>query len=268
MSEPLSCLYEGTIRHRRHAVHPHDFSYRLFMVLVDIDRAVEFTRRSWLWSFNCPNLASLQERDFLAHYPGTLREKVAAATTEAGLPIPKGKIFLLANWRYFGYIINPISCFYCLDEAGEMETLVVEVTNTPWKERRIYVLPCQQGTEFQQLAFNKTMHVSPFFGMDYTYHLRCNLPGERHNIHLENRERSDNGQGKKVFDAMLVLNRIPASGSALTKTLLRYPLMTAQIFWAIYWQALKIFLKKVPVFTHPEKLNTEKESNHESTEHS
>lgn len=260
MSEPVSCLYEGTIRHRRLAVRPHDFSYRVFMVLVDIDRAVEFTRRSWLWSFNRPNLASLQERDFLAHYPGTLREKVAAAITEADLAIPKGKIFLLANWRYFGYIINPISCFYCLDESGEMETLVVEVTNTPWKERRVYVLPCKKGVALQQLAFDKTMHVSPFFGMNHTYHLRCNLPRERHNIHLENHEHGDDWQEKKVFDATLVLHRIPATGSIQTKTLLRFPLMTARIFWAIYWQALKIFLKKVPVFTHPDKSNKEGEA--------
>lgn len=243
-----SGIYQGSVRHRRFSVAHHAFAYKVFMILVDIDNIQAVTRRSWLWSLNKPNIASFYESDFLVQYDGSLREKANAVLENAGVKQPPAKIFLLSNWRYFGYIINPISCYYCYNENNKLENMILEVTNTPWKERKVYVLPCETAQKFQYIQFAKELHVSPFFAMDMIYHLHASEPVAKLALHLENHQ--DNN---KVFDATLTLDKQDISGAHLLLGLIRYPLMTLTVFMAIHWQALKLFLKKVPVQLHPEK---------------
>ncbi len=249
-----SGIYQGKVRHRRFAVTDHAFAYKVFMMLVDIDRVEDVTRRSWLWSFNRPNVASFHECDFLVQYEGNLRSKVNAALAEAGISQAPAKVFLLSNWRYFGYIINPISCYYCYNANNQLEHIVLEVTNTPWKERKVYVLPCQHGQKFQCMEFAKDLHVSPFFAMDMMYRLRCNEPAQKLAFHLENHQGN-----KKVFDATLALDKKNISGSHLLLGLLRYPFMTVAVLAGIYWQAFKLFMKNVPIHIHPKKIEMPQE---------
>jgi len=88
--------------------------------------------------------------------------------------------------------------------------------------------------------------VSPFNPMDMRYHWRSNTPGEKLAIHLANS--TDNGT---VFDATLSLRAEPLTAGNLNRMLLRYPLMTAKVAAAIYWQALKLFIKRMPIYPHP-----------------
>lgn len=216
------------------------------MMLVDVDHVFDVTQRSPLWSYRRWNIACLFDRDFLPEYEGGFRRKVHNALEDNGLEPNEGRIYLLANWRYFGYLINPVSCFYCLDEDDNLQYLLLEVTNTPWGERQVYALQCEPGRKFQDIVFEKVMHVSPFFAMDMHYHLKTGLPGEQLALNL------DLYQGEsKVFDATLSLSRKKLTSSHLFGVLIRYPFMTARVVVAIYWQALKLFVKKVPFQPHP-----------------
>ena len=102
---------------------------------------------------------------------------------------------MLTNFRYFGFGMNPVSFYYCFDTAGErVETVVAEVSNTPWNERHCYVLSFavsdaaamhlhdeQTGTESQstgRFENPKEFHVSPFMPMDMTYRWRVTEPRE------------------------------------------------------------------------------------------
>jgi DUF1365 family protein len=165
---------------------------------------------------------------------------------------PAGKIFLLTHLRYFGYVFNPLSVYYCYDDDGTLSDVILEVSNTPWGERHWYVLPRQTNRahspqrRFHQV--DKQMHVSPFLPMDMSYRLRANLPDENLILSLSNWQ-----AGRRVFKADLTLDRREISPAVLNLMLFKFPLLTLRVTMAIHWQALRLWLKKVPFLTHPEK---------------
>ena len=243
-----SRLYEGVLRHRRFAPRPHAFEYRVAMPFLRLDELPALFRGRLFWSAAGRALAEFRRSDFLGDPAIALEDAVRERIREETGASHTGPIYLLANLRYFGYSINPITCYYCYSEdESTLEYLVAEVTNTPWNERHSYVLRGPEAGQWLRTQFDKSMHVSPFNPMDMRYHWRSNAPGERLALHLETHQ-----EGDKVFDATLTMTARPASGWNLARLLIRYPFMTARVGLAIYWQALRLYLKGVPVFTHPE----------------
>ena len=245
-----SCLYIGKINHRRFHPHRHLFSYKLFMLYLDLAELNQVFRNRWLWSIQRPALAWFRRRDHFGDPNLPLATCVRDLVERETGRRPQGPIRLLTHLRYFGYCFNPISIYYCFDSAGkQLEILVVEVTNTPWGERHCYVLDAtQQTTGKHHYRFRKAMHVSPFMPMALDYDWRCNEPGERLGVHMDVL-----ADGEKMFDATLGLRRQVISGSTLAGILLRFPIMTFKVIAAIHWEALRLWLKQVPLFTHPAK---------------
>ena len=162
---------------------------------------------------------------------------------------PEGPIRLLTHLRYFGYVINPISVYCCFaPDESRVEALVVEVTNTPWGERHFYVVePETTGDENELRAnFAKALHVSPFMHMDQTYDLTATIPGERLEVRIDVAR-----GGEPIFEADLALGRRRLTGWNLNRALVRHPFLTARVAMTIYWQALRLWLKRVPFVPHP-----------------
>ena len=242
-----SRLYTGTLRHRRHMPRDHAFRYQVFMVYLRLDEIDEVLDQSRFWTRSRLSPASFRREDFLGDPQKPLEDEVRRRIREETGCEHDGPIYLLANLRYFGLQMNPIVCYYCFDKNDEhLEHLVAEVTNTPWNERHSYVLTPTAGDRVLRQKFAKDLHVSPFNPMAMRYDWRSNLPGERLAIHLENHPE----QGRE-FDATLALKAEPITGKALNGILWRFPLMTAKVAVAIYWQALKLFIKRVPLHSHP-----------------
>lgn len=262
-----SAIYRGWLRHRRHQPRGHGFSYPVFMMYLDLAELDTAFRGRWLWSAQPGRrplaLARFDRGDHFGDRDTPLdhcvRELVAAHTGRR----PAGPIRLLTNLRCFGYVFNPVSFYYCFEAGSEaIEAIVAEVNNTPWGERHCYVLDCTGGASVPRVPSSagpmrfhsdKVFHVSPFLPMDLAYDWRVSPPGERLNVHIALRRRgAPAGPAQpRVFDATLSLQRRPLDGRQLAAVLARHPLMAMKVVLAIHWQALRLWLKRIPFHPHP-----------------
>lgn len=253
IARPEAAIYRGTIRHRRHAPRPHDFEYSVAMLWLDLDNLDALAKLSPWLRFGRPGLAfsSIVRDDYLDGGAGhaDLATAVRDRVELAGHPRPLGAVMLLTTPRQFGRAFNPLSLYYCFDDANRLKVIVAEITNTPWRERHAYVLPVStedQRSAAVEFAFDKGFHVSPFLPMDCNYRWHFSLPEQRLNVHMAVAR-----QDSHMFDATLDLQRAPLDRAGLRAMLLRFPLIAVQTLAAIHWQALKLWLKRVPVFDHP-----------------
>jgi DUF1365 family protein len=245
-----SALYTGRLSHHRRRPVPHAFDYAVCYAWLDLAELDTVFRGRWLWSTNRPALAWLRRADYLGDPAVPLevavRDRVEAETGRR----PAGPVRLLTHLRTFGHCFNPVSFYYCFDRGGrDIETVIAEITNTPWGERHAYVLPASCGTRTGgklHFRFGKQFHVSPFMPMEQEYDWILGAPGPTLGIRMVNR-----CGDQRVFDATLALDRREINGPNLAWTLARHPFATVNLLRRIYWQALLLWLKRVPFHTHP-----------------
>jgi hypothetical protein len=220
------------------------------MVWLDLAELDQVFRRRWFWSTRRPALAWLKRADYFGDSHLSLDEAVRRHVAVTTGNRPAGPIRMLTQLRNFGHCFNPVSFYYCYTPDGaRVETIVAEITNTPWRERHAYVLPVEaarRDAAVQEFSFRKHFHISPFMPMQQDYRWRFGAPGGQLAVHMENFE-----GGAQVFDATLTLARREITGAALAMALLRWPAATAGVLASIYWQALRLWLKRVPVHAHP-----------------
>ncbi|MCH5376185.1 MAG: DUF1365 domain-containing protein [Planctomycetes bacterium] len=245
-----SCLYEGYVKHRRNVPVSHRFRYPIFAVFIDLGEVDELTGRGGTLSRRRWSCASFCREDHLGGPRQPLDEAVRDHVEKHCGVRPAGPVRVLTQLRYFGYYFSPLNLFYCYNEADEyVQVVVAEVSNTPWRERHYYVLwDGNRAVPDKRLRFchDKEFHVSPFMGMDTTYCWRLSPPGKRLFAGITTARR-----GQRLFDATMALKRRPLGRWEMRGMLIRFPWMTAQIVIAIYFEALRLWLKKVPFFPHP-----------------
>ena len=222
----------------------------MFQLYLDLAELPQLFEKRWLWSTDRRNVAQVRRADYFGDPAVPLdvavRDHVQAETGAR----PSGPIRLLTHGRYFGVLMNPVSFYYgFLDDGETLDWVLAEITNTPWGERHAYLLDVRTAQAHGRALhwdFEKRFHVSPFIPMSRHYQWRLVAPGQSLHVHMDVLDGATH-----EFDATLAMERRPLDANTLASCLARYPLLTAKVALAIYWQAVRLWFKKVPFHAHP-----------------
>lgn len=271
-------LYEGVTRHRRFLPAHHEFRFPLFLFLLehegtDSDDSISESIRSVggrIWPAIRFERSDYLDGDRSMSLGDAIRQLVTDRTGQA----PNGQVLTLTQLRANGYVFNPITVHYCLaatapkDGSERIDVVVLEVTNTPWKERHWYVIDARPGAVADhdrsvsvavtdergriRSEFAKAMHVSPFLEMESVYRFTAMPPDDRLWFRLESIESHD-GEDVKVFDADLSLKRLPLTAQSLRAQVRRHPFQTVRVWSGIHLNAARLAMKRVPFVRHPDR---------------
>jgi len=245
-----SAIYVGDVVHRRYRPKEHRLRYKVFSLLIDLDELPDLDRHLRVFGYNRRALISFWDKDHGSGQPGKLREWVEAQLTDAGLDRADLRIRLLCYPRLFGYVFNPLTVYFCETRDGDLGAILYEVCNT-FHERHTYVIPIEGGSQsVVRHSCRKQMYVSPFIPMDCSYQFTTRRPDSRVAIAI----RETDGEGS-LLSASFSGERRVLSDASLLRTLIGFPLMTLKVTAAIHWEALRLWLKGVPIHRHIKSLN-------------
>ena len=233
------------------------FEYNIYMYLLDLDELTNLSKRLLFFSVNKFNWFSIYNTDHIHNFENKkqdIKSNITDFLQTKNISLEGGKIFLLANLRTLGYAFNPVSFFYCYDKSGKAICTVVEVCNT-FKERKLYLL---DEETYKNGRFGKMMtkyfYVSPFSPLDTSFDFNIGMPEEKLDIRID-----DYQDGRRVL-----LSAVSGVKKELTNWNqiyfgLKFPLVTLKIIFLIHWQAMLIYLKKVPFIRKGENIHQQQE---------
>jgi DUF1365 family protein len=233
--------------HRRLFPVRYRFAYRVFHLLLDVDRLDEAAAQTAVFSHNRFSLLSFHDADHGARDGTPLRPWLDGVLARFGIDLAGGPVHLLCFPRVLGYVFNPLAVWYCRHRDGSLRAVLLEVSNT-FGERHGYLLH-EDGAALQwplRQSRAKCFHVSPFVGMEADYHFRLGEPGERLEIGIREHQ-----GGQLMLVAAQVAAAQPFSTQHLLRAVAAIPLLTLKVMAMIHWQALKIWLRGATYFPKP-----------------
>ncbi len=246
-----SATYDGTVLHRRPGAHGFSFKRPVRMALIDLEEIERLCRLHPLWSHRHRAPVEIRRSDYLGPPDLPLGTSVRdVVERETGIR-PDGPIAMLTYPRTWGWLFNPISCYYCYGKSGtDVRFMVAEVTNTPWHERHCYVFG-PPGVHH----VDKEFHVSPFIDMDKRYRVAYSAPGGQLTVSIT----VTGGHGTVLHTATRLIRR-PATGRNLGRLLWAPRTGSVGVSVGIYRHAAALRARGAKVFYHPDRVGPSREA--------
>ena len=234
-----SCIYSGFVTHRRFKPKRHFFSYKTFSLLIDLDEIENLEKKIKFFSYNRFNVLGFCDADHGPRDGSSLINWVKNTLSKAKINIGSGTIKLLCYPRFFGYVFNPLSIFYCYDENSQLKAILYEVKNT-FNEQHTYVFSTPSSSNLILHKCQKKFHVSPFMEMKTFYNFRLLNPGKILNVFIK----QSDGEGT-LLTACQVGKKVEMTSKNLLFQFLKHPLMSFKVILAIHFEALRLWIKGV-----------------------
>ena len=235
-----SCIYSGFVTHRRFKPKRHFFSYRTFSLLIDLNEIENLDKKIKFFSYNKFNILSFYDLDHGARDGSSLINWVKNTLTQAKVNIGSGTIKLLCYPRFFGYVFNPLSIFYCYDDNSQLKAILYEVKNT-FNEQHTYVFgDLTSSSNLILHKCDKKFYVSPFMEMKTFYNFRLLKPGKILNVFIKQSDHEGT-----LLTACQAGKRIEISTKNLFNEFITHPLMSFKIIAAIHFEAFRLWVKGV-----------------------
>jgi DUF1365 family protein len=243
-----SALFTGKVQHRRFSPRPHRFEYSLYMLALCVDELPQVLTLSRLFGEQWFRPIRFVADDYIHNESGTLKQriinKVQSLGGQWGDDASGQRVTMMVQCRCLGLYFSPINFYFCYDNMDKCRYMLAEVSNTPWNEKHYYLVDC-----FDPQDTAKAFHVSPFMNNNMDYRWRIQAPAKRVMVSIENHA-YDLANIKRIFEATLSMQSSDITAQNLTKTWFRMPMVTLKIVLGIYYQAAKLFIKKIPFVGH------------------
>ena len=247
-------ILEGRVHHQRSEPTEHQFDYALNLAAIRLDDINGFTHRSNLLRKDKPGVFTFQRADFHGPRHISIDQSVRNTVFQSTGAAIEGPILLVGMLRHFGHSFNPVSFYLCYNKAETaVEYIVAEITNTPWGQRYAYVLGPKQNTgtlTHHIYDFDKLFHVSPFHGMQQKYHWEFTFTESDISICMKNIENE-----KCIFTATYAASFKTATRKSINALFYKFPAASLRAITLIYLNALKLRIKKIPFYEHPQYRN-------------
>jgi DUF1365 family protein len=237
-----SAIYTGNVYHKRSVPKVHKFDYRIYLFWIKLKELDELTKTVSGFTENKSGLSivNFKRDDYLGDPNTSLEDSVLQKMNELSEEPVDGDIYMLGQVRTFGLYFSPVNFYYLRNKEGFYTHMLAEVSNTPWNKRHHYLVDLKE-----QKDCDKAFHVSPFNPIDMQYKWKIQQPGDTLRLNLSCHKES------KHFEAAINMRKKPLTTANLRSSLISIPSMTIKTVAGIYWQAIKLFFKRVPIYTHP-----------------
>jgi hypothetical protein len=252
-SNNINQIYTGKVYHHRFSPNPHGFVYNLFMLALDVEqmdnkqgavgvfgfsrfKPLYFNSNDYLKSDNSENINNQSRSE-----PNNLSSRIKKKVQQLNGNNEISRITMLVQVRCFGLYFSPANFYFCYNPSGQCQQMLVEVSNTPWHERHYYLVDITKKD-----ICEKEFQVSPFMDLNMRYHWRVKAPKKNNTLLIEIENHKTHDDKSKVFSAGLAMKSKPLNAKNIFKTWCSLPVMTLKIIASIYWQALKLFVKRIP----------------------